>query len=357
MKPVFPRAAGAILAVLLSTPAAAANLLLNPQFTGSATGWATSELGGLDAGTLWHDLDNRSPGGGFTLRTEAAGAQASLFQCVPITEQTVDAYAYMKLLDGHSDPNYGTFTLASYASPDCSGPALAIASRPRADVELASPWVLHRIDGIDLPATTQSVRVGIDLVHSNRNTREVVLVDDVAFGPTGTLGLPARGPNFVQNADFHHDIYLWQRNVPVGSAYYAGFSGMPDIGGAFLIGVDGYDVNVSQCVELPDGVLDIYVLSDNTEDDYSEVELSFHGDIDCATTPLHSEIATAFRWPVEWTLHHLLDYQPPAGSVAARMTLRATENGITIFDHAVIGLTGTVDRPATTYTVFMDGFE
>ncbi|MFB9069393.1 hypothetical protein [Pseudofulvimonas gallinarii] len=126
---------------------------------------------------------------------------------------------------------------------------------------------------------------------------------------------------------------------------WRGDAGEPAPGAVLLQRSYGAAQHASQCVALPGGDIDAYALSEGAAGDPAELAVWFYGTGNCSGTPSFTATAQKSPSPGAWTLHHLLDFTPPAGTRSARVLLMNSGTGSTYMDHAAFGAAGTIGAP------------
>lgn len=323
-------------------PLRAANLLLNPAFDSNSANW-TLQSAGPGAYGGWLATVGRGGTGGLYLTANLGGSNAFAMQCVNMTSATIDAHIYSTPQYSPDNLYYGTVSVSTFNVPDCA--ATYVSNTVATPHILDDGWVLHRLDGIELPAATQSVAL---IAQTSAVNGSVSLYwDDAGLGPSGTTGVPPLPANLLLNPDFNFSLFRWQRfTSDDGLVYWQSSTGEPGLGSVAIQRSSGGTPYASQCVRLPGGAIDAHALSAGAAGDPAELAVSFHDGDHCAGTRLGTAIALKSPSPGAWTLHHLLDYIPPAGSVSAQVMLANGGTGTAYMDHAAMGAAGTVGAPS-----------
>ncbi len=335
--------------LLLAVPFSAfsANLVVNPNFDSDASGW-TFGGGNGSSFAYWEDATGYPTAGSLGLVAGLVGDSPDARQCINISSQAVDLAAYARIDYTGGDQNFGEVGISSFSTSDCSGGYIAYA---RAGMRLATDgWVMHRLVDYALPATTQSVMIFLKLPVDS--TSIGVFMDQVAFGPTGSAGLPPLPPNLLDNPDFDSSLFGWSQSAGSGSAYVAwdGDDGNPTPGSVALVAnLTGDQSHVYQCVDIDDSnPIDLFAYSKATYGEIGTVALSTFGSAGCIGYIDYRTVPTVAAGD-GWHLHYLLGHALPSGTRSVIVWLRAQVGTGSIavnMDHAAFGVSGTVGAPA-----------
>ncbi len=179
----------AILLSLAALPAAAANLITNPNFTSDINSWAPANAGTGLAFDATQDANDSASSGSLAISSNGAGALAAT-QCVvsPIGPE----FSFGAKVRVGGAMMYG-MTCKAYASTDCSGSMLDSAS---ADEGTPAPnsWIpLDTSSPFQLPGGTNSVLCQVTALQPVRRASAdapqgliSLWADDVYFGPGTT---------------------------------------------------------------------------------------------------------------------------------------------------------------------------
>jgi hypothetical protein len=162
---------------VLALPAAAANLVQNPDFATDLEGWTVTE----GNGTISLDDTTGSPAAP-SMQVKADGTDtdtSASSSCMPVDDSNnVDLYADIKGTAG-----FAIATIATFSDADCTTALSAIASEA---FPATGEWATYSMSDVVLPDGAQSARVvltasmGASTDHGDAN------FDHIQFGPTGT---------------------------------------------------------------------------------------------------------------------------------------------------------------------------
>jgi len=162
---------------LLALPAAAANLIDNPDFDTGLDGWTVTD----GDGNISLDDTTGSPAApSMQIKADATATDTSASSsCMPVDDSdNVDLYVNIKGTAG-----FAIATIATFGDADCTTPLSGIASEA---FPATGEWATYSMSDVTLPDGAQSARIvltasmGASTDHGDAN------FDHVAFGPTGT---------------------------------------------------------------------------------------------------------------------------------------------------------------------------
>jgi hypothetical protein len=162
---------------LVAFPAAAANLVQNPDFDTNLDGWTVTD----GDGSITLDDTTGSPAapsmrlnaGGTATDTSASSA------CIPVDDSNnVDLYVNIKGTAG-----FATATIATFGDADCTTGLSAIGSE---SFPATGEWATYSMSDVTLPDGAQSARVVLTASMGSSTSHGDANFDHVAFGPTGT---------------------------------------------------------------------------------------------------------------------------------------------------------------------------
>jgi hypothetical protein len=168
---------------LLALPAAAANLIPNPDFTAGTDGWTMSTTG---SGTATIDTTTGSPDApSVRLVATPANTDVSVFSsCVEVDDsQNVDL-----LVNLRGNAGAATLEIDTYSDAACATPLSQIVSTP---VQADGTWTTYTLDNVTLPNGSQSATVVLTATEGSDAMAGDANFDHVELGPTGSV------PGFV----------------------------------------------------------------------------------------------------------------------------------------------------------------
>jgi len=168
---------------LLALPAAAANLIPNPDFTGGTTGWTMSTTG---SGTATLDTTTGSPDApSVRLIATPANTDVSVFSsCVAVDDsQHVDLVANVR-----GNAGAATLEVDTFSDDACATALSQIVSTP---VQANQTWTPYSLQDVALPNGSRSAQVVLTATEGTDATAGDANFDHIELGPTGTV------PGFV----------------------------------------------------------------------------------------------------------------------------------------------------------------
>jgi hypothetical protein len=179
MKHALAFAIGSVLAL----PAAAANLIPNPDFTSGTDGWTMSTTG---SGTATLDTTTGSPDApSVRLLATPANTDVSVFSsCVEVDDsQNVDLLVSLR-----GNAGAATLEIDTFSDAACATALSQIVSTP---VQANGAWTTYTLDNVTLPNGSRSATVVLTATEGTDATAGDANFDHVELGPTGTV------PGFV----------------------------------------------------------------------------------------------------------------------------------------------------------------
>jgi hypothetical protein len=196
----FTRAGLSLIMLLLAHGAAAENLLSNPDFDGNKglIGWITkagsetcpmnTDCGRMYASTA--ECCGRANSGSAS-STSALSQFDQLSQCVrgiePKTSYDASVWIQLTPASGLNQAPKPSFSVAWYASTDCTGPVLSSETMSAR----AGAWAQFSLPGIVSPAKVGSARFSLFASYRGKPNVGTNAVrtdfDSAFFGPTGTV--------------------------------------------------------------------------------------------------------------------------------------------------------------------------
>lgn len=187
-----------VFAALAALPAPAQNLLSNPDFTGSLSGWSTSSFASSTA-TFGASIGSTALGA--ALLTAGPGAERGvrgphgsnpyviLRQCVsPIASGSYDLKAHTYTSNASGDAS-NQVAVVLWDGLDCGGnPIDELATNSNADFSGISPtnWTERSRTAMTFPQETMSVAVELYVDAGTQQSSTTVYFDHVFFGLAGT---------------------------------------------------------------------------------------------------------------------------------------------------------------------------
>ena len=168
---------------LLALPAAAANLIPNPDFTGGTTDWTMSTTG---SGTATLDTTTGSPDApSVRLIATPANTDVSVFSsCVAVDDsQHVDLVANVR-----GNAGAATLEVDTFSDDACATALSQIVSTP---VQANQTWTPYSLQDVALPNGSRSAQVVLTATEGTDATAGDANFDHIELGPTGTV------PGFV----------------------------------------------------------------------------------------------------------------------------------------------------------------
>jgi len=168
---------------LLALPAAAANLIPNPDFSGGTTGWTMSTTG---SGTATLDTTTGSPDApSVRLIATPANTDVSVFSsCVAVDDsQHVDLVANVR-----GNAGAATLEVDTFSDDACATALSQIVSTP---VQANQTWTPYSLQDVALPNGSRSAQVVLTATEGTDATAGDANFDHIELGPTGTV------PGFV----------------------------------------------------------------------------------------------------------------------------------------------------------------
>ena len=168
----------------LPTPAAAWNLLKNPDFIGGTAGW---NLSTTNSGTAGYESFFGSPdNGSLRLQSYNFNDTAHADQCVDVSKWLDIDFSARKLYDGESGTGTHAFKLQIYDAAECGGNVLGTITLPEAGASVdgnpVGAWVEVSVLGTPLPSGALSAKVTLDTVAGSAGV-SYYIVDDVQVVP------------------------------------------------------------------------------------------------------------------------------------------------------------------------------
>jgi len=166
---------------LVALPAAAVNLVQNPDFDTDLEGWTVTD----GDGTLSLDDTTGAPAAP-SMRINADGTAtdtSASSSCMPVDDSNnVDLYVNINGTAG-----FAIATIATFSDADCTTALGAIASEA---FPATGEWATYSMSDVTLPDGAQSARVVLTASMGASTDHGDAHFDHVAFGPTGTaLGI------------------------------------------------------------------------------------------------------------------------------------------------------------------------
>ena len=179
MKHALVLALGGVFAL----PAAAANLIPNPDFTSGTDGWTMSTTG---SGTATLDTTTGSPDApSVRLVANPANTDVSVYSsCVEVDDsQNVDL-----LVDVRGNSGASTLEIDTFSDAACATALSQIVSTP---VQADATWTTYTLPDVPLPNGSRSAMVVLTATEGSDASAGDVNFDHIELGPTGTV------PGFV----------------------------------------------------------------------------------------------------------------------------------------------------------------
>jgi len=168
---------------LLALPAAAANLIPNPDFTSGTNGWTMFTAGNGVAALDTTTGDPDAPS--VRLGANPANSDVSIFSsCVEVD----DSQNYDLLVNLRGNAGAATLELDTYSDPACATALSQIVSTP---VQANGTWTTYTLDNVTLPNGSRSATVVLTVTQGTDASAGDANFDHVELGPTGTV------PGFV----------------------------------------------------------------------------------------------------------------------------------------------------------------
>lgn len=166
----------AALSVAVNPAAYAGNLLPNPDFATSTSGWSISlEFPGA---RLELDTDDGSPAAPSAVLFSGPGINDAVSDCIPVSTGRFDLFVNLK--PGLNDVRVGAAVVA-FSDASCTTYISSLAHTQLTDVALSGGWYRQSARNFMLPDGTQGIQVAL----SNNNPGPIHF-DHVRFGPAGT---------------------------------------------------------------------------------------------------------------------------------------------------------------------------
>jgi hypothetical protein len=179
MKHALVIALGSVLAL----PAAAANLVPNPDFTSGTDGWTMTTTG---SGTATLDTTTGSPDApSVRLVATPADTDVSVYSsCIAVDDsQNVDL-----LVNLRGNAGAATLEIDTYSDANCTTVLGQVTGTP---VQANGTWTTYTFDNVTLPNGSQSATIVLTATEGTDATAGDANFDHIELGPTGTV------PGFV----------------------------------------------------------------------------------------------------------------------------------------------------------------
>lgn len=179
MKHALALAIGSVLAF----PAAAANLIPNPDFTSGTTGWTMSTTG---TGTATLDASTGDPQApSIRVVANPANTAVSVFSsCVPVDDsQSVDL-----LVNLRGNAGAATVEVDTFGDVNCSSALTQVVSTA---VQANQTWTTYTLPNVPLPNGAQTAMVVLTATEGTDGSAGDANFDHIQLGPSGTV------PSFV----------------------------------------------------------------------------------------------------------------------------------------------------------------
>ena len=231
------------LALLLTTPAFAANLLTNPNFDTNVSGWTSSNGSILSAEWNGIDADGSTASGSVTLRNStdfANGAGPVLQQCVPVTSGAgYDLYGKFQIPGNQDRTGSLQPVVFFYAGPNCSGDFLA-SNGSGGPFRPTGRFIAAGGKNIIAPTGAQSAAVGVQLIKDQTGGVWQASADQLFFGPTGGC-VPNEFAMCLSNGRFRVSA-TYQTSTEFGAARAVQLT--PDSGYLWFFGAENIELIV-----------------------------------------------------------------------------------------------------------------
>jgi len=175
MKHALAIALGSVLAL----PAAAANLVPNPDFTSGTDGWTMTTTG---SGTATLDTTTGSPDApSVRLVSTPANTDVSVYSsCIAVDDsQNVDL-----LVNLRGNAGAATLEIDTYSDANCTTALGQVASTP---VQANGTWTTYTLEDVTLPNGSQSATIVLTATEGTDATAGDANFDHIELGPTGTV--------------------------------------------------------------------------------------------------------------------------------------------------------------------------